>query len=290
MKPVFPLGTLCVIDSKPKRLSKLQIELLKSLSRQVVTQLTLRKRNRELERELEAKQLIYSILSHDLKGPLGSYSNILEIIEEEIHNLQFLGEKNEKTELLKALIGSLKKSNKEIYELLLTILDWTKTYNSTIIATKKSVDIPATLDNIITIYSQSIDTKKISINLDLSVEQIETDQNILSTILRNLISNAIKYSNDGGSIMISVSNSPDSPNHTQLTVEDSGIGMEKAKLEEILNVSEGNINMEGYTKGTSDEIGFSLGMSVINSLLKAINGSMSIDSIVGKGTKIIITF
>lgn len=258
------LGTLCVIDNKPKELSTKQVDLLKALSRQVVSQLTLRRRNIEIEKEFQKKDLIYKILSHDLKGPIGSYATFLDLIKEEILTIE---DSDVATEVLK-LLESMRKSSVQAYELIISLLEWANTPNTILRAENSEVDINNLISEIVELKSQWAEKKDIEVESQTEKNLVQTtDKNMLATIVRNLCSNAIKYTPSGGKILIEAKRSENGKLH--IKVIDSGIGMDVEKMKKFLDYD----NMK-ISRGTAQEIGYGIGLKVCRDLSKAIEAEL----------------
>jgi len=269
------LGTLCVIDDKPKKLSPEQIKLLKALSRQVISLLRLRKNNLIIQEDLKQKAFLYKILSHDLKGPIGSYATIIDMILADWPNNSSL--ENQNVNDTKGLLASIKRSSQQAYELVLSILEWTNNYDKGYSSVKKTIDIGQVINEVVDLQQQLADRKDIVLSNSCTGNIIyETDKNIVSTIIRNLIGNAIKYTKDNGIIRIECLQSPDK---LVISVIDSGEGIEKSKLEALFDYDQLKIS-----RGTSRELGYGLGLKVCKDLIEELGGDLKIESEVGVGT------
>jgi signal transduction histidine kinase len=271
----MPLGTLCVIDSKPKKLTDHQIKLLQNLGRQVISLFKLRKKNIELEKELERKSFLYKILSHDLKGPIGSYSTLLKMLSDSISENADIGDKEKKYYC--DIIDSITKSSDQSYELILSILEWSTNVGKSLSVDKETVMLSNVVSAAQDIQSQLAERKAIKIVRTCAKDyKISTDINLLGTIVRNLIGNAIKFTPEGGKIIIDCT---PVGNSLKLTVNDSGIGLTDERLQYVKNLDNYEIS-----RGTSQEIGYGLGLKVCTDISQTLGTQLEIESEPGKGT------
>jgi len=215
-------------------------------------------REGELERLNEHKNLSLSILSHDLRSPLNNLSAILQLAIDGALSEQ------EKNEALKKLLGNVS----ELQGFVDTALQWTYSNFSEIKPRYTSVDLPILVTNLLNIYKRAYLDKKITITVQVN-EFIFSDEGIVNVVLRNLISNAIKFTPDGNDIYI---RSTARENITLIEVSNTGNAISQQKIAEILSKS---YRSEGGTQG---EKGLGLGLKLCQQLLRKINGSLEIES------------
>lgn len=271
------LGTLCVIDSKPMKLTETQIDLLKKVGSQVISQFNLRKKNLEVQEQLERKELLFKILSHDLKGPIGSYSVLIQLVLEDIGDL--IADPN-KREYYCNILKSIDKSSNSAYELILSILEWTSQAQSGLNHESEIFSIREVVNMSVDIQEQLADRKNISLKIVCENDyKINSNKKILATIIRNLIGNSVKFTQEAGKIIIECNQNKDGS--STIAVIDNGMGIPKERLDYIRNVESSNIS-----RGTSNEIGYGLGLKVCNSLAEEINAKILIDSVEGEGTTV----
>ncbi len=228
-------------------------------------------RKEELRRLNENKSRTLSILSHDLRMPLGNLYSVLRLYDE-----GSLSEE-EYTESVKTLI----RKTFHLLEFLDTTLLWTRNNFDTISPSIEDVDIPQILDEILTVYEGSYAEKALEISLDLDKNRmLKCDREIISITLRNVISNAIKFT-QSGFIRIKTQQQP---GQYIITVEDSGRGMTKDRIGHILS---GNYASE---KGTKQEKGLGLGLKICQDMVKKVDGKIEIESEPGKGTTVRVSF
>ncbi|MCU4166618.1 PAS domain S-box protein [Carboxylicivirga caseinilyticus] len=229
---------------------------------------SIKKHNEELERLNEIKNRFLSILSHDLKAPMGAQMHLLDIITKDSSSFT-------KEELLR-YIGVFSDSNKSSYNLLDNILNWVilQIGNGKVLI--ENCSLKKSIDEIKNIFKENLLRKDIKVLTELECDIIETNKNILNTLLRNLICNAIKFSERDGAVTII---SRKVQGEIIISVKDTGVGMDSSTRDSLFNF-EKTISK----KGTNHEIGTGLGLSICNDLIISIGGKIWVESEVGKGS------
>jgi signal transduction histidine kinase len=220
------------------------------------------------------KDKFFSIIAHDLKGPLGNFNNVIDLLISQFNSL----DENERLDFLKLI----KESSQNIYNLLINLLDWSKAQRNLIKLELTQFPIDYYVKNTLNLLSpiaktKSIELKKI-INDDLI---INGDVNLLTTVLRNLVSNALKYTPNGGSVTVS---SEIKDKEILISVRDTGVGMSKKILDGLFKV-ESTSSMPG----TNDETGTGLGLILCKEFVEFHNGKIWVESAVGKGSTFFYT-
>ena len=215
------------------------------------------------------KDKLFSIIGHDLRAPFNSIIGFSEVIKDDIKDSNF-----EDIEEMNNLINQAGITTLRTLE---NLLSWAKTQTKQVIIYKENINITKIIsDNINDFYPQA-NLKKINILFNSSTEiEVFTDRNMFGTILRNLISNSVKYSNQGGTITITALKNGD---HAEVSIQDNGIGMSQ---EIKNNLFKNNINLS--TLGTSNEKGTGLGLSICIDFIKKLNGNIWVESEVNKGS------
>lgn len=215
----------------------------------------------------DTKDKMFSLIAHDLRGAVGNISNGLRMyLGEEDLNLS----EEDKTEFLEALFHS----SDNAYELLENLLFWAKNQTKTMQANKQMVDASSIINSNIGLLADLAKVK--SINLFTSENEnveVYVDWNMINTVLRNLISNAIKFTNKDGNIEIK---SIVGENFVKISVIDDGIGMFP---EQIDNIYDGKT-----TDGTAAEKGTGLGLTLCRDFLVLNQGQMMVESEIDKGS------
>ncbi|TGL87203.1 sensor histidine kinase [Leptospira congkakensis] len=227
--------------------------------------------HKEMVRINDHKDRIFSILAHDLKGPIGTMSNYLGYLTSSLP---------ERDELIFGL-KELKKSTNQSYLVLESLLDWVRNETKKTQYNPKNLNLSLLLKNAMDILNIQATNKEITWEIKvLNGDSIYCDERMTSTVLRNILSNAIKYSHPKGKVIIEAE--PVS-SFMEIRFQDEGIGMTDELLEKIV---EGKRFTSGF--GTVGEKGTGLGLLVCMELLKEQGGSLRVRSNPEIGTKIII--
>lgn len=266
----YRLGTLCVIDSKPKKLNEHQRFALRVLANQVIKLMELRIRNFELQRSMETRNRLLSVIAHDVKGPLKSLALLAGYMTEDDMSLE---------ETIQAA-SEIEKVANRTGELVENILNWAKNIEDRKGLLAVNIDLNSVLNEIQELYAAMLAKKKISINAQLNVPQASGDLEMIKFIFRNLIGNAIKFSNDCD---LDVYTHNHDANGWQLVVQDHGVGMSKEQVQKLFNWS------ERYTSlGTNNEKGTGIGLLLVKDFVERHQGQLYISSVLNEGTKITI--
>lgn len=250
-----------------------EFKKIRSLILQFFHQQELLKRsNVELKETNATKDRLFSIIAHDLKNPIGNISAISNLLSESIKNNDM-----ETTDELLSMIGS---QTKETAALLETLFEWAKSQTGQFSFNPTSQNLKEITGRVIEIHQPSALLKKITLESIIQDEvMVFADLNMLKTILRNLISNAIKFTYPGGLIQISAELKPTG---TEIFVSDNGIGMDKDTLHSLFH-----IDNPKTTRGTADEKGTGLGLIICKEFIEKHGGTVRVESEKEKGTKFI---
>lgn len=259
----YKIGALCVIDTKPRNLDAGQLESLETLARQVMRIVELRIKIKQMKELTRVKNKIISIIGHDVRNPLSSIKNILQMIELGLIS----GDSEEKF---------LKMASEQVdntISMVNNLSDWGKlNLVSNTSKEPKLLPLYQITDKCIKGLVLNIDQKNNIVRNETSDEiYTRIDENSLAFILRNLITNANKFT-ENGTIVIK-------NNRQTISICDTGVGMTKDQIESLR--TQGQVNS---TSGTSNEGGTGLGLMLIKEFLNKVKSEMFIDSAVGKGT------
>lgn len=223
-------------------------------------------REENLKRVNANRDRILTILGHDLRGPIMHMYTLSKMaLNDQISQEDF-----------SKLIGEVNAKAFQSMEFLSTTLSWAKSNFDSIKVKPEIIDLKKLIEDVVNLYADSFNQKKLTIDLKISSSlTVITDREILVTVLRNFISNAIKFSFDYGKITIESKSTP-----TQLILEitDQGMGMSEEKKKEILS------HHYNSSIGTHGEKGLGIGLLLCIDLLQHIHSSLEIESNLGKGT------
>jgi len=270
----FALGTLCVIDRQPRTLDGQQRKSLIALSKQVVSQFELRRKLIELQKINDNKQRIMTVLSHDLRNAFNVQINIANRLQQKLQQLS----PTQISDCATMIARSAKDANRVLNE----VLEWSKFEMGSYKMMPSEIDVAALLREV----AQSCSAQALEKNVDIkqktsSALTLCADKSMIECILRNLATNAIKFSRNGDTVILSAENAA---NHWRLSVIDHGVGMDSEHAGQLF----GDKDLE-TTKGTAGETGTGIGTRLIQHFVAAHDGSIEVDSTPGKGTSIHIT-
>jgi PAS domain S-box-containing protein len=242
-----------------------------SEQRQLLDQLN--QKTIELTKLNASKDKFFSIIAHDLKGPFNNVIALTSLLESHLKEQDF----ND----LEAYVQMIHKSADKALSLLLNLLDWSRLHTGRMEYTAEIVDVCKLISNELEIAELTAANKSISLNCKNCKDCLVIgDPNMLSGVFRNLISNALKFTQNGGEVKLDVNVSIEA-GKAFFTVSDTGVGMDKAKLEKLFNL-ESNVT----TYGTNHESGTGLGLLLCKEYLEKHGAQIQIESEVGKGTQI----
>ncbi|NPD44797.1 MULTISPECIES: ATP-binding protein [unclassified Lentimicrobium] len=221
----------------------------------------------------QTKDKFFSIISHDLRGPFNSLLGLLEILEEDFNDLN-------DAEKLK-IIKRLHSNSRNTYNLLVNLLEWSRTQRGHITPDFLSIPLYNSAQSSITFLRQRINDKKhVIINkIDEDIRVI-ADVNLLLSVFTNLINNAVKFTPDGGNIIVSAKRIGV---NVEMEINDNGIGIPEDQLDKLFS-----IDTSFSRKGTNDELGTGLGLLTCKEFVYLMNGTCRVESKEGKGTSFFI--
>jgi two-component system sensor histidine kinase/response regulator len=225
----------------------------------------------ELENTIESRDTLYSVIAHDLRSPLGSLKMMNNAILMMVDKSQVSPEVFE-------MLQMMNKTSEEIFLLLDNLLKWAKNRLKKQNIYKQDADINSLVSSTAEMYIPMAAQKGISIRLlDVEKELVgSVDIDMIKTVIRNLISNAIKFSFEGGTIDVSTSIEG---NNVIVSVKDSGKGIKKEDQEKLLKA---NTHFTSY--GTSNEKGSGLGLMLCKDFVELHDGKLWFESEEGKGS------
>lgn len=220
------------------------------------------------------KDKLISIIAHDLRNPCG---NILGFSDLLMNNITAYTHDD-----LKKYLGYINSSTHNTLTLLDNLLDWAKNQTGKIRCTPEQVSLAGIIDEVFQIKDFAAKSKNIALEYTEAEDIVfSADKNMLTTIMRNLISNAVKYTNNGGRVLVSALAKKD---RVEISVSDNGIGMNDTKVKELFKIS-----TEANTLGTSNEKGSGIGLVLCNELIAKHKGNIQVESTEGKGSTFTLT-
>lgn len=278
----YNLGTLCVVDTKPRQLNEHQLFALKVLAKQVAEKIEMRLKNKQLnfqkqilEKQLEFQKKVFALIAHDVRSPLISAHGLMSLIVE--NGMSF-----------KEVEQSIHKIQQEIrnsLDVLDNILAWGKLQenNGGINPSIKVCETKKLLDPIIHFYKTKAERKNIELAFEVSQipATIYTDPFLLGSIIRNLLSNAIKFTHKGGKIKCEIYQEY---NNLKIKVQDNGIGMP----EEVQRSFWTGENIHSRP-GTDNEKGSGSALQLLRTFIYLLGGKIFLESKENEGTTFTVT-
>ena len=244
--------------------------------------ITVRKKNelilKEIRKKLEdsntTKDKFFSIIAHDLKGPIGNINSILEIVTSK--ETQISEDENEK------FMTMLKISSKNVMSLLGNLLTWSRSQRGDIEYNPKKYTLSEIVNSNVELFSAIAANKNILLksSIDYKVSAY-FDFEMMNTVFRNLISNAIKYTKENGEVNISAVETND---FTEVAVRDNGIGMSETIRDSLFRLDVKQPSMQG-TKG---ERGSRLGLILCKEFIDKHRGSITVKSEPNQGSEFLV--
>jgi signal transduction histidine kinase len=232
-----------------------------------------RRANRALQEINVAKDRLFSIIGHDLKGPLNSFTSFSGLLLNHADQLT----KDE----IKMLATDLDKSLKNLLSLLENLLEWSRSQTGNIDFKQDAFDLTEMLNENVTLLKGLAQNKKITILSESKTNVMAmAHRNSINTVVRNLLSNAIKFTPEGGTIMLNV----EVGKQLMVSIADTGVGMTEATIQKLFK-----LGTKHSTLGTAKEKGTGLGLILCKDFVEKNGGTIGVESQEGKGSRFYFT-
>lgn len=253
-----------ITDSKRQERQLRQfVEKLASLNEQ------LRESETELKKLNSSKDKFFSIIAHDLRSPFSSLLGFSEFLQEDINDLT--------PEEISTFAGKINESARNVFNLLENLLQWSRIQTGRMSFEPVLFNLAKRITQTLGILADNANNKDIELLSAVESDaMVFADENMVTSVLQNLISNAIKFTRPGGRITISAREAGD---YIEVKVKDTGIGMKEEDLAKLFR-----IDIHHTTAGTNDEKGTGLGLVLCNELVMKNKGKMRVESKVGEGS------
>lgn len=244
------------------------------LMARVRTQLELKRSKEELQELNATKDKFFSIIAHDLKNPVFGCQTMVDLLDK--HYDRFSDEDRQKYFRL------IKQATHETYALLENLLEWSRVQTDRIHYSPQYCDLHEIANSNIALHKSYAEKKNISLSSTIEEDTIVyTDSNMITTVIRNLVANAIKFTHDGGRVTLS---STRLKQYEQVCVEDTGIGIRPEKIDKFFK-----IDVHHKQRGTAGETGTGLGLILCKEFIEKNGGAIRVESEVGKGSRFLFT-
>ncbi len=224
------------------------------------------------------KDKFISVLAHDLRGPVAGQKSLNSLILEDYDNLDDAKRKE--------LLADLKDSSDNLYNLLENLLEWSKSQSGKTAVTKEKVYFEKEIAPLISEFQMWANQKNIALNSTLiNNETVIADKHLTRSILRNLISNAIKFTHEGGTVSVSTEKFHEADKaFLKINITDNGTGMNEEKVQSLFKPEKAC-----STNGTANEQGTGLGLILCKEFAGLQDGKLYVESTVNKGSTFSLT-
>lgn len=233
-----------------------------------------RKKNEELKELNDSKDKFFSIIAHDLRSPFQGLLGISKLLVEEFDTI-------DKTDF-KELVFSLNEGLQTQYKFLDDLLNWSRIQSGRMIIEPAYLNLTTELQKVLRLFESTINNKKIDLAFNINSNQkIFADDDMLALLLRNLISNAIKFTYSGGIIEVTAFEEDDM---VLVVISDSGVGIKQENIPKLFR-----FDVQFSTHGTNKESGNGLGLVLCKEIVEKHGGQIWVESEINKGSKFIFT-
>ncbi|WP_421872164.1 ATP-binding protein [Marinoscillum sp.] len=229
--------------------------------------------NAELERLNQTKDKFFSIISHDLRGPVSSFMGISRMIKYMVQAKQ--------TDQLLEIADDIDESVDRLSALLDNLLNWAMQQQGHFPNVPEKVNLEELSEDLVRTLHTMAKGKQINLYHEMSATiHLWVDRNTTMTILRNLVNNALKFTPEGGKVLISAK---ESRGMAEIRVSDTGVGIPQEKLDKLFQLED-----KKSTYGTLGEKGLGLGLQLVYEFIELNSGEIDVESEEGKGTTFVV--
>ena len=254
--------------------NKFLVGVIRDITERIKTEEDLRQSAIQLKELNATKDKLFSIIAHDLRSPFNNIMVLSQILKAQLS-------KSEDPDA-QVPIDLIHSTAKNTLVLLENLLDWAKSQSGQINFKNEKINISNVVNEILELSRSIAKTKDISIQVHIPEDvEVNSDKKILKTIIRNLMSNAIKYSRPGDKITISAVEEKDL---VKIVISDSGVGMDDDTLENLFSIT-GNTPLPG----TLNEKGSGFGLVLCREFIEKLGGKIWVESEKEKGSDFIFT-
>ena len=254
--------------TKPFNKEELVIRVMHQIT-VVAAKRIIEKQNQELLATINNRDKMYSVIAHDLRSPMASIRMVLNLVVSAM-SPDVIGPE------LYELLDKANRESEEVYDLLDNLLKWTKSQTGRLSVVTQDLDLNDIIPGVVDIFEMIAATKNIKLELHGTDQPlvVRADNDMLKTVVRNFMSNAIKFSPEESSIEISMYADGD---FAKISVTDHGVGIAADRIDSIFHKGE-------TTYGTGGEEGSGLGLQLCQDFARKNGGDVTVESVEGKGS------
>ncbi len=255
--------------SKPFNKEELIIRVMHQISL-IAAKRIIYNQTEELKRTIKGRDKLYSVIAHDLRSPMASIKMVLNMLMINLPSEKIGYEMYE-------LLNMANQTTEELFSLLDNLLKWTKSQIGRLNVVPQDIELVGVTAGVIEVFSMVAELKQVKINLQAPEEvEVRADIDMIKTVIRNLISNALKFSNLGGEVTVVVEEKEE---QIVVSVIDHGRGIKEEDQEKLLHV-----DTHFTTFGTKNEEGSGLGLLLCQDFVRKNNGELWFNSTFGEGS------
>lgn len=286
----YPIGVLCAFDNIPKQLSEHQRQAMRVLASQVMAQMELRRshqmletqsqklteyttrlerKNKMLEQLNANKDRFFSIIAHDLKAPFQGILGFSELLETDLDDMSQAEIRN--------IAGYLHDTAEAAYKLLDNLLQWAMVESGQMRFNPKILLIETIFDLVEGNLGSAARHKGVVLQFKCPRDTtLYADENMLRSVIRNLVANSVKFTPVGGQVVVSAT---EHEQHVVISVKDTGIGMTDEQMTKLFRIESSN-----STRGTAGETGTGLGLMLCHQFVERHQGRIEVESMPTQGS------
>ena len=254
--------------TKPFNKEELVMRVMQQISL-VAAKRIIEKQNQELRATLDNRDKMYSVIAHDLRSPMASIRMVLNLVVASA-SPDVVGPE------LYALLDQANRESEEVHDLLDNLLKWTKSQTGRLTVVKQELDLNDIIPGVVEIFETIAQTKRIKLDYQPtgSSLKVEADNDMLKTVVRNFLSNAIKFSPEDSTIEIIMAEEGE---FAKVSIRDHGVGIAADRIGSIFHKGE-------TTYGTGGEEGSGLGLQLCQDFARKNGGDCTVESTEGQGS------
>ena len=254
--------------TKPFNKEELVVRVFHQIKLVAATRI-IERQNAELRATIGNRDKMYSVIAHDLRSPMASIRMVLNLVAASA-SPELIGQE------MYDLLDKANKESEDVHDLLDNLLKWTKSQTGRLTVVRQDLDLNDIIPGVVDIFEMIAQNKHIKLNYQTSASSVivTADNDMLKTVVRNFMSNAIKFTPENGSIDIILSIEGD---YAKVSVRDHGVGIAPERLSSIFNKGE-------TTYGTGGEEGSGLGLQLCQDFATKNGGNCTVESVLGEGS------
>lgn len=232
-------------------------------------------KNEELLKLNAEKDKFFSIIAHDLRNPFNAFLGFTEMLVEDLPEL--------KLNQILEMAEMMQKSAKNLFSLLNNLLEWSQIQHGSIPFNPAAIHLRSMADESLALAFDAAKNKDIELVCDIPVQiEVFADSHLLETVIRNLVSNALKFTPKGGKVSLSAKT--DGDKNIEISFKDTGIGMNQSMVENLFR-----LDVKTNRLGTNGELSTGLGLLLCKEFIEKHGGKIWVESEVGKGSTFYFT-